>query len=117
MSNKWRGLHGPITVEAAEAEKDRLFDRPPRPMSAATRALMKRHEPQAAPAHDPNDLNDLDSGMNEFAERPRGTCENLDHLDHLDHDAYAYRVAQAIHKPRVGTQRYDAFLSDDDANA
>ncbi len=76
-----------------------------------------RHEPQAAPAHDPNDLNDLDSGMNEFAERPRGTCENLDHLDHLDHDAYAYRVAQAIHKPRVGTQRYDAFLSDDDANA
>jgi hypothetical protein len=42
MSNKWRGLHGPITAEAAERETDRLFDHPVRPMSPETRALFTR---------------------------------------------------------------------------
>jgi hypothetical protein len=44
MSNKFRGLHGPITKEAAEAEPEdkRLFNRPPRPISPETRALFKR---------------------------------------------------------------------------
>lgn len=48
MSNKWRGLHGPITAAAAEAEPEaqRLFSRPPRPISPETRALFKRIEQQ-----------------------------------------------------------------------
>jgi len=63
MSNKWRGLHGPITAAIAEAEPDaqrlfgpsfdarqrqhtarRQFSRPVRPISPETRALMKRIE-------------------------------------------------------------------------
>lgn len=44
MSNKWRGLHGPITAEVAEREPEaqRIFSRPPRPISPVTRALMAR---------------------------------------------------------------------------
>src|SRR5262245_26489643 len=42
MSNKWRVIDKPISVLEAECETDRLFDRPPRPISAATRALFRR---------------------------------------------------------------------------
>lgn len=44
MSNKWRGLSGPITALDAEAEKDRLFDRPAQQASKATVAALKRAE-------------------------------------------------------------------------
>jgi len=47
MSNKWRGLEKPITAAAAEAERDRLFDRPARTMSPATVALFRRIEAQS----------------------------------------------------------------------
>jgi hypothetical protein len=42
MSNKWTGLEKPITAELAEREPEaqRLFSRPPRPLSPATRALL-----------------------------------------------------------------------------
>jgi len=44
MSNKWTGVTKPITAAAAEAEPlhARLFARPPRQSSTATRALMVR---------------------------------------------------------------------------
>lgn len=42
MSDRFCGLHGHITAAAAEAERDRLFDRPRRPLSPETRALFKR---------------------------------------------------------------------------
>lgn len=43
--NKQRG---PITLAAAEAEQDRLFDRPPRPMSLALRRLLQQIAQQDA---------------------------------------------------------------------
>lgn len=41
-------LRGPITLTDAEAEQDRLFDRPPRPMSLALRRLLDRIAQQEA---------------------------------------------------------------------
>lgn len=48
-----------------------------------------RQPPPAALTYDPNDLNDLESGMNKLVEKTHGTCQNLDHLDHLDHEVAA----------------------------
>jgi hypothetical protein len=41
MSNKWNGLHGPITAADAEAEPEyeRLFSRPPRRPKALPKTI------------------------------------------------------------------------------
>ena len=42
----YRDIHGPITAAMAEQEPEaeRIFNRPPRPISPETRALMQRIE-------------------------------------------------------------------------
>jgi hypothetical protein len=44
---KWAGLSGPITAAAAEAERDRLFDRPARPLSTELARLFASAERMA----------------------------------------------------------------------
>lgn len=39
---KWTGLERRITAEEAEAERDQLFDRPPRRPSPATLAMLRK---------------------------------------------------------------------------
>lgn len=46
---KWSGLDKHITLEDAEQEQDRLFDRPPRQPSPATRRALAQAERQAPP--------------------------------------------------------------------
>lgn len=42
--SKWSGLDRPITAAIAEAEQDRLFDRPPRPLSPELARLLAHIE-------------------------------------------------------------------------